>query len=133
MNSIYNNKYTFINGTGECIDSPPVCTVFNLDSKTLTDIKNQELYSHKLFSGHIILKKYFELDWERILSLDLTQNKVYSKNVFHSGIYTQCSIDLSFAVCSSWMLPFVLDDNADYSYLRKHRAKLLTYEVKTLT
>ena len=133
MNSIYNGKFTLINGTDDNIVIPSDFIQFKLNDKTLLDIKNQEVYSHKLFNGHVIIKKNYEIDLEKIKNLDLSQNKVYCKSVFHSGIYTDCIIDSSLVICNSWMLPFVLDPKCDYSYLRKHRAKLFNFNIKTLS
>jgi len=132
MDKIYNGKYTLINGTNKMIDVPTDFSVYKLDKHTLIDIKNQEIFTHKLFCGHIVLKKDFRLDFERIKALDLSQNKVYSPSIHHSGIISECAIDMSLIICSSWMLPFVLDDKCDYSYLRKHRAKLLTFKTTIL-
>lgn len=132
MDKIYNGKYTFINGTDKMIDVPTDFFVYKLDKYTLTDIKNQEVFSHKLFCGHVVLKNDLKLDFERVKALDLSQNKVYSQAIHHSGIISECAINMDLIICSSWMLPFVLDDKCDYSYLRKHRAKLLTYKTTTL-
>jgi len=132
MDKIYNGKYTLINGTDSMINVPTDFYVYELDKYTLTHIKNQEIFTHKLFCGHVVIKKDLKLDFEKIKSLDLSQNKVYSTAVFHSGILSQCAVNLNLIICSSWMLPFVLDSKCDYGYLRKHRAKLLTYKTITL-
>lgn len=132
MVTIYNGRYTFINGTEEVVELPDNVEEYKYNLNTLNTIKSYEIQTHKLYNGHIIYREKTDIDFNKILKLDLDQNKIYSSELTHSGRLPECYINMNFIICSSWMLPFVLDSNSDYAYLRKHRAKLFKYQNKTV-
>lgn len=132
MGTIYNSKYTFINSTEQKLQLPSNFIEYKLNEYTLSAIKSEEIQTHKLFNGHVVYRESTQVNFDKIIRLDLTDNKVYSKKIKHSGNVNECFINLNFIICNSWMLPFVLDANCDYAYLRKHRAKLYNYLNKEL-
>lgn len=133
MKTIYNNKIAII-----C----PECKIgnipegFELYNKSIDQsyhmLKSYELASHTLYKGVFVTNNINRVSFAQLQTLDTSDNKLYSFSVTHSGFPEECEIDLSAIFCSSWVLPFVVSKNCNYAFLRKHRIKMLEFNIKPL-
>tara|TARA_R100001015_G_C4598700_1_gene153769 strand:+ start:223 stop:636 length:414 start_codon:yes stop_codon:yes gene_type:complete len=130
-NDFYNSKYT-ISGDIDDIDIP-----FNFDiysgsnSSIYMQIKEHEFNNDEFYNGHLIVRdksKLKDIDLENLNKYKLTPNSIYFYKVEHSGFDWECKVDDSLILCSSWVIPFVLNehkiDNSLYGEMATHRIEM---------
>ena len=112
----YNGNYSII--TKEKLESKYTgfVNVFGEDKKTLKIISDSELYSDKQYNGHIVWNiprkdPSLELLSSIVSSNKLTHNNIFCYDIHHDGVDSKCYIDYTILFCSSWVLPFVLNNN----------------------
>lgn len=129
--SYYNDMFTLITENSVEKELPSNIKLYNFDNETAyTKIKVFEINKHTMYNGHIIMKSKQDFTLiDKVNSLNLTDNIVYSKKVVHSGIASECFIDSSFLICNSWNLPFIIytyrTSSNLYANLKRHRVKMI--------
>ena len=131
-NNFYNGKYTLICEDPTGIDIPFNFDIYTGDPKSVyLDIKKYELNKDEVYSGHLIVNNKERLQLIDLLSMEkykLTPNNVFFSNVFHDGVDSQCGVDDSLILCSSWVLPFIANQyrtsNSLYGDMATHRVHM---------
>ena len=129
--SFYNNKFTLITQQDIDVKLPSNIKLYNTSlEEAYTEIKRYEVNKHTMYNGHIILNSKEDIKLiSKVKEIqNLKENKIYSKEVIHSGIADECFIDSNFIICNSWNLPFIVYEYRTssnlYSNLRRHRVKM---------
>lgn len=132
---LYNRTFTLITEK-EYSKSNKVYNFFGEESKILFDIQNYQINNDVFFNGHIIVKDINlieTINLETFFNFKIEKNNIFTTKVVHDGVDSECFIDDSILICSSWVLPYVLNtsrtNNTLYGDIISHRIKINTFNL----
>ncbi len=132
MNKKYfNGKYNLIILSKYNLDKLPDNVIVR--EGTLQDItfqiKSEEINNDEIFNGNLIVNSdYSKIDFEKIFSLPLDDNWLYTTNFRHSSNPDSCILEDKLWYCSSFVLWILGNkyrtENTLYGSCRAHRISL---------
>ena len=130
-NNYFNGKYNLILCTDYKLPTLPKNVVVRKGKleDIVFQIKSEELNNDEIFNGNLIVNSdYSEFDFEKIFSLPLDDNWLYTANFKHNPNQVSCLLEDKLWYCGSFVL-WILGNkhrtkNTLYGLCRVHRISL---------
>jgi hypothetical protein len=129
---LFNDKFTVITKTKLDFELPSKFTnIYGSDEEVSFKIQNYQIQNDEAFSGHFLaddLKSNLVRYLARYSRFPLDRDLIYTTEVLHDGVDSECSINRGFIFCSIWALPFILENyrtnNSLYGGIVSHRFRI---------
>jgi len=129
--SLYNDMFTIITNSKVQKDLPTdFVNFYGSKEKVSYEIQKYQLENDIVFNGHFITTDLnFDIETlKQLKKTSLDKTVVYTYDITHSGVASECTIDTSLLLCSVWTLPIVLENYRTgvslYGDLLSHRIKV---------